>query len=45
MPAQVEGQVLLVQENGAVVAFFAGFGQFGKGIVGALDIGGVLLAR
>jgi len=44
MPTQIERKVLLVDENGTVVVFFAGFGQFGQGVVGTLDVGRVVLA-
>ena len=44
MPAQIDGQVLLVEQNSALVALFAGLGQLREGFVGAPDVGGVVLA-
>src|SRR5882757_5492460 len=44
MSAEMEGQVLFVQENGAVVALFACLSQLGQRVVGTLDVGGVVLA-
>ena len=44
MPAQVEGQVLLVQEDRAVVVFGSCLFKLGNGIVHAFDVRGVVLA-
>src|SRR5208283_2913268 len=40
---EVERQVLLVQQDRGVVPFGAGLLQFFQGVIGALDVGGVVL--
>ena len=44
MTAQVEGQILLVQEDRRVVAFSASLFEFGNRVVQAFDVGGVVLS-
>jgi hypothetical protein len=44
MPGQVEREGLLQADQAGEVAFVAGLGQPVEGVVGALDVGGVVLA-
>ena len=44
MAAEVEGEVLLVEEDRGVVVVGARLLELGDGVVDALDVGGVVLA-